>query len=272
MALRSEPVEDASHVQFLAGGHVQQRKVHGRAAGVAALFHDIFLFEQDALVKVRVEGLFHQGVSPVGGPADEVVHGPLRPVGIVDLEPVALAHDVVAHRLEAVCSLACQHRSRGEVSVDPLPYEVVGAEVPDLQDGVRDGFCDEDEMLPPVSGVAAVATGFLRPSGEGKHGQQQCRQDCLEWSHVKILLMIVRGGTDCAGGSSPLAVNPDSGQAKIQIKVVIFVRTGRRRKLQSRVGAVQSRQIFVRTGRWRKLRSKPDRNRTVKTTAGSCYR
>ena len=46
MALGAEPVEGAAHVKFLFRGHVEERQIDGRAAGVTTALIDVLLLEE----------------------------------------------------------------------------------------------------------------------------------------------------------------------------------------------------------------------------------
>ena len=62
MALWSEPVERAAHVNLFSGIHVEEGEVDGGAAGVPAPAGDVAAEEQHAFGKVRVKVSFHQRV------------------------------------------------------------------------------------------------------------------------------------------------------------------------------------------------------------------
>ena len=66
MALRTEPVEGAAHVQFLLRLHVEKGQVDGAATRMSALGHDILLVEEHALVEVRIEIMSTSTVFSVG--------------------------------------------------------------------------------------------------------------------------------------------------------------------------------------------------------------
>ena len=146
MALGTEPVEGAAHVEFLLGLHVEEGEVDGGAARVAALLVDVFLFEEDAFVEVGIEIGLHLSGLQVGSPAHEVVDGFLRPVGVVDFQAVALRADVVAHGSQCLCCLLCEEGCRFLVAVDALSHEVVRAEVTYLEDGIGNGIGQGDEL------------------------------------------------------------------------------------------------------------------------------
>ena len=146
MALGTEPVEGATHVEFLLGLHVEEGEVDGGAARMAAFLVDVFLFEEDAFVEVGIEIGLHLSGLQVGSPAHEVVDGFLRTVGIVDFQTVALSHDVVAHGSQGLCSLPGEQGRRLLVAVDALAHEVVRAEVTYLEDGIGNGIGQGDEL------------------------------------------------------------------------------------------------------------------------------
>ena len=174
VALGAEPVEGAAHVDFLLGAHVEEGEVDGGAAGVATLLHDVFQLEEATFVHVGVEVALHERVVDVGGPADEVVDGALRAVSVVDLEAVALGHDVVADGAQAVGGLAGEQGGGLLVAVDAGADEVVGAVVADFQDGVGHGVGEVDEVARVVwfrrGVVFAAGRAEQRGGGEGEEG------------------------------------------------------------------------------------------------------
>ena len=50
MALRTKPVEGATHIDFLFCRHIKEGQVKGTAASVTTLFVDVFLFEQEYIM------------------------------------------------------------------------------------------------------------------------------------------------------------------------------------------------------------------------------
>ena len=64
VTLLSEPVEGSAHVQFLPRLHIEQSQVDSISAGVPALFHDILLLEEHALVEIGIEAVFHRRSRP----------------------------------------------------------------------------------------------------------------------------------------------------------------------------------------------------------------
>ena len=170
MALGAEPVEGPAHVQFLFRGHVKEGQIDGGAACVAAFFHDIFLLEQDALIEIGIEIGLHLRIRYIGRPADEMVDALLRTVGVVNLEAVTLAHDVVAHGLEGCGGFLCQQGRRRKIAVDAAADKVVGAVVADLEDCVRDYVSDGDKAA-AVFGGGGNGRVVVAPAG-GKTGEK----------------------------------------------------------------------------------------------------
>ena len=153
MALGTEPVEGAAHVELFLGLHIEEGEVNGASARVAALGHDVLLVEEYTLVEVGIEVGLHQRVGDVLGPAHEVVNALLRTVGIVDFQAVALLSHVVAHLLQCCCGLLGKQGRGLLVAVDALAHEVVGAEVAYLQYGVGHGIGKGDELAAVVGGT-----------------------------------------------------------------------------------------------------------------------
>ena len=170
MALDSEPVEDAAHVDILACSHVEERQIHRGAARVAGFCHDVLLLEKAALVHLGIEIRAHGDVRDIGCPAHEMVHGALRTVGIIDLEAVSQSLALLADGAKAVRRFTGHHDYRCMVSVDPFADEVIGAVIAHFQYDVRNN-------LPNFYEIAGVhrRTGFL--AAPGKQGQDGCQQD-----------------------------------------------------------------------------------------------
>jgi len=146
MALAAEPVESAAHVDLLLGAHVEERQVERRAARVAAMGGDVVLDEEAVLALAGVEIAFHRCVIQVFAPAHEVVDSLLRTVGVVNLQAVALLHEVVTDGLEAVGSLA-REKCRGLlVAVDAGTHKVIGAEVTDFEDDIGHHIGNVDKI------------------------------------------------------------------------------------------------------------------------------
>ena len=162
MAFWTEPVERATHVEFLLAGHIEEGEVDGRATGVAALFHEVFMVEEHALVEVGIEIILHQCVGRVGCPTHEVIDSALRTVGVVNLKAVAQSFHVVAHGSQRVGRLAGEQCGRLFVAIDAGADKIVGAKVPNLKYGIGHcgGQCHE------LARVVGGAYGLLVVVGE----------------------------------------------------------------------------------------------------------
>ena len=112
---------------------------------MAAFLHYILLFEKDALVEIGIEVRLHPCVSDVCSPSDEVVHALLGTVCVINFQAVTLSDDIVADGFQGLCSLFREHRRRLFITVDAISYEIVGPIISYLQDGVRNGFREQDE-------------------------------------------------------------------------------------------------------------------------------
>ena len=145
MALWTEPIECSSHVEFLLRRHIKECQVDSRTARVAATFVDVFLLEEHTFVEVRIEIGLHARVGDILRPAHEMVNALLRTVSIVDFQAIALFLHVVAHGLQAVCSLFRHQCSRLQIPVNTVAHEVVCAEIADFQNRIRHGVgqCDK---------------------------------------------------------------------------------------------------------------------------------
>ena len=136
VTFRTEPVERPAHVHLFLRRHVEQCQVNGAATRMAALLGYIALHKEHALVEVGIEVALHQRVRNITCPAHKVVDGLLWTVGIVNLQAVALFHDVVAHGTQAVCRPFRQQRCRLFVAVNALAYKVICSEIANLQNGI----------------------------------------------------------------------------------------------------------------------------------------
>ena len=108
---------------------------------MAALLADIFLWKEHMFVEVGIEVRLHQRIRDGCCPPHEVVYCPLGTIGIVNLQTVALCHDVVADGMQTVGSLTGQQCRRLLVTVDALSHEVIGAEVSYFQNRIRHDVC-----------------------------------------------------------------------------------------------------------------------------------
>lgn len=157
MALDAEPVEGATHVDLFPGGHIKKSQIHGGTAGMAAFCHDILLLEENALVQIRIEIRLHCGIRHIGGPADEMVHGALRTVGVVNLQAIAPGYEFIAHFPERGSRLTGKQRCRLEISVDTGSHEIAGSVVADFKDRIRNGVGQGHEGL--LKGAVLRRTG-----------------------------------------------------------------------------------------------------------------
>ena len=173
MAFRAEPVEGASHVDFLLGAHVEECQVDGGAACVSAFFHDVFLLEEDTFVEVGVEIGLHGCVGEVCCPANEMVYGALWAIGVVYLQAVAESHEVVADSAQAVGGDARKEGCRLLIAVDARAYEVVCAEVSYLEYCVGYGVSQGNELAIVLQGVGlhfGLAAACYKKHAEDENG------------------------------------------------------------------------------------------------------
>ena len=133
----AEQIEGAAHVQLPAGLHVQQRQVDRAAAAVAGLLGDIALGKERLLFQLRVEIGLHTDILILDAPEDEVPDRAGRPVGVEDLQPIALHDQLAAHGLERTRRLDGQQRAGLLIAVDALADEVVGGVIADLLHDLR---------------------------------------------------------------------------------------------------------------------------------------
>ena len=195
MALWSEPVEGAAHVEFFLGGHVEEGEVNGGTARVTALLVDIFLFEEYALVEVGIEIGLHEGVGNVGSPAHEMVNTFLRTVGVVDFQSVALPDDVVADGTEAIGGSFGEQRGGLLIAVDAGANEVVGAVVADFEYGVGYGI-GKGYKLAGIIGrtdLLRIVGSCQRVAGDAEDGREHPQSCALSFHVVTMFVMMSKG-------------------------------------------------------------------------------
>lgn len=116
-----------------------------------------------------VEILFGEGIGGIAAPSDEVFDGTLGTVGIEDFEAVALLLNVDGHGLKCFCGLKGEQGKGTVIAIDAGAYEIVGAEVSDVEHGVGYNIADIHEggriALRGVGGAGACyhqGVGMLR--------------------------------------------------------------------------------------------------------------
>ena len=112
---------------------------------------DVFQLEKHTLVQVGIEVFLHQGVINGFCPFHEMIDGPLRTVGIIYFQPIALLYHIIAHGLQTVCCLFCQQCRWLQISVDAGSDKVIGAEITDLKNGIRHGICQSYKLTGVVN-------------------------------------------------------------------------------------------------------------------------
>ena len=163
VALGTEPVEGAAHIQLFLCRHVEERQVNGRAACMSAFLSDVTLRKEHVLVEVGIEVGLHQRVGDVLCPAHEVVNALLRTIGIVDFQAIAQLDDIVAYGLQAIGSLAGDECRRLLVAINTFTHEVISTEISDFQYGIGHHVSNGHELAGIVGHTDYRA--FLRVSG-----------------------------------------------------------------------------------------------------------
>ena len=136
---------------------------------MSALFGNVFLRKEHALVEVRIEVGLHQRVVDVLCPAHEVVYALLRTVGIVDLQAITLGFHIITHGLQTIGSLACEQRRRLFVAVDTGAHKVVRTEVTDFQYGIGHHVGNGHKLTGIVSRTDLLALRRVRKAGHYCH-------------------------------------------------------------------------------------------------------
>ena len=90
--LRIEEIEGAAHIQFFCG-QIDKSHVHGTSPSMARTVGDVVLPEEILLLHSRIKFLLHANVAQILGPANEVIHSLLGPIGIENLQPEAKAFE-----------------------------------------------------------------------------------------------------------------------------------------------------------------------------------
>ena len=134
-----------SHIEFLASRHVEQSQVDGRAAGMSRFLGDVSPLEEERLVHLGIEIRLHQRVRQILPPTYEMVDSTLRPVSVVDLEPVTPGLYVVADFLQRSGRFTGIKHHRLQIAVHPRSDEIVGSEVARFDDGIGHDIGEVDE-------------------------------------------------------------------------------------------------------------------------------
>ena len=113
---------------------------------MARLGHYVVKFKQAAFIYIGIEVAAHGGISHIGSPSDKMVYCTLRAVGIIYLEPITEADDIVTDRLEAVGSPACKLGVWSQITVYAASNKVVGAVIAYFQDNIRNHICNGNKV------------------------------------------------------------------------------------------------------------------------------
>lgn len=134
--------------------------------------------EELALGTIGIEIGLHQLVIHVVGPADEVLNGLLRTVGIEHLEAVTEAEQFVTHGTEAVGCWTSEVGHGADVAGDASAYEVEGGKITDVEQNVGAGFGEQNEICGNMTGDKQAVVGGA-PVGQrvGWAEGWRCRTD-----------------------------------------------------------------------------------------------
>ena len=121
----AEHVERTSHVDFLTGLHVEQRKIYSAPPAVRRLGCDITFGEKFLLYEIRIKIFLHADVIIFYTPHDEMLYGTLRPVTVKHFHPVTLDIKLVAHCLKRSCRLFGNYRAWLFISVNLIADEII---------------------------------------------------------------------------------------------------------------------------------------------------
>ena len=179
MALRTEPVEGAAHVNFLLCAHVEESNVDSAAAGVSALLHDVFLLKQHALGQIGIEVGLHERIADICSPSYEVIDTPLRAVGIVDFQPIAHLLHVVADGTQAVGCLPGEQSGRLFITIDALPHKIIGAEIAYFKNGIGHciGECNELAGIVGSRNRCGLAADGITDTKDSKSTEEESRNE-----------------------------------------------------------------------------------------------
>ena len=179
MALRTEPVEGAAHVDFLLCAHIKESNVDSAAASVSALLHDVFLLEQYALGQVGIEVGLHERIADICSPSHEVVDTPLWAIGIVDFQPVAHLLHVVTDGTQTVGSLPSEQGGGLFIAIDALPHKIIGAKIAYFENGIRHCIGECDELAGIVGGCnrCGLAADGITDAKNCKSTEEESRDE-----------------------------------------------------------------------------------------------
>lgn len=143
----AEVVENAAHVNILAGFEVHQGHVHGGAARVSGLPGHISAREDGAFVDIGIKNGLHRSVGRVFRPSHKVIHGALRAVGVVDFDFIPFFPELITRFAQRGGGFSGDQGYRLLVSVDARAHEIVVTVVADFQDGVGNGIGEQTETV-----------------------------------------------------------------------------------------------------------------------------
>ena len=165
--------------------HVEEGQVHGGTTCVAGFLHNVQLIEEDALVQVGIEIGSHEGVGDIGSPSYKMIYAFLRPVGIVDFQPVSFFEEFVAHGLQGFGGRPGEQGRGLLIAVDPFADEIVRGEIANFQNRVRNDIADGDELAAVLGGTDGTCLTTVR----GKKGHDQ-KGKCVCPYHGSIGLIL----------------------------------------------------------------------------------
>ena len=177
MGTLAEIVEGASHIEFLAGGHIEQREIDRAAAAVAGFARDVAQTEQILLFEIGIEKRLHPLVEILNAPEDKVTHGPRGAIGVEHLE--AIAHDVglIADRLKGAGGVLREQGDRFLIAVDAVADEVIGGVIANLLHNAGDIVAEEDEARRVELRLLLIVDGHGFHLGASKLKEQRLAED-----------------------------------------------------------------------------------------------
>lgn len=120
----NEEIKGTAHIHFLAGFHIQQRKIDGAATAVGRSFGDVSLDKQLVFAEIGIKILFHTLVLAFKSPHDKRPHRAGRPVRIKHFQAVSLNEQLVADCFQRTDCFLCDQRVGFLIAVNRSPMKL----------------------------------------------------------------------------------------------------------------------------------------------------
>ena len=147
-----------------------------------------------------------------------MVHAALRPVGIVNFEPVALRFYIVTDRLQRSGGLLGEQRSRGLVAVNAFTHKVIGAKIADFQNDVRHYIRHGHKVIPADRKALELLPGLGKIGLEFRAGLQDRYPETGPYAGSVHVALPVGPGDDAAFTGLPGAGEDGVGRRRVDLR------------------------------------------------------